>query len=229
MKILILTFILLMYNTSVFSKVSEETLFGQTYIFKGPYDSLMQGGGDCFSGGILCIHGAEQFSRNVFQNQRPVVLKVFNKKTGPLLKNRVLSKKLDKTLTSLYKEVASEFRGKVDFLSIDISHYENHGVIKNIVSQLGGGVFSLPFFLFFKQNELMIPPLVFPHFFGMPPQSMIDKIKDDFILYIKKRFFLKEQSTLEKIEQLSKKVSRLLSGLQNISKNEVKAYQLSKK
>ena len=204
------------------ARVTQESLFGQTFIFKGPYDSIMLSNqkGAGIDGYVSQIDGAEQFSRDVFNNHRPVVVKVFNKNS---------SSKPSPAFESVYKEVSEEFSGKVDFVSIDISGDENMGIIVDLISQIGGGSFDLPFFLLFKQNELLVPPVVFPRVLGDPTKDLINRIKSDFIKHINNRFFLSKRSTWEKVGQLSEKVGRLLSCLQHVSEKELKACKISNK
>jgi hypothetical protein len=212
-------FILISGFRFCFPYVSEEPLFGQTFIFKGVYDSVMSDRCIVPQDKVVLLNGMGQFVRYVLQNERPVVIKIFRGGFRDLL------------VESVCQDAAKEFSKQVSFFAIDIAEHENSAIIQRLMGQVGVVSISVPFFLFFKQQELMLPPVVFPPMYGIVEKEIKERVREDFFQHIRRQFFLGQQavSTLDKIGKLSEKVSQWLTGFRNVSCKEVKAYHLSKK
>lgn len=207
--------------------VQEECLFGQTFVFNGAYDAVMGSdqGLTNFSGKqILFVRGANQFHNMVLKNARPVVVKVFSKQAPPTV--------------DFFHEVAGELSKKVNCVAMDLSVDENFGIIRQIMMRLGVRSLKLPFFLLFDRSELILPIRVLPPIYHFTAPARKEEIKREFIDYIEKRLLKdynavsrskvrssQKLSTLDKIEKLSEKMSRWLSGVRRASKNEINGYK----
>jgi hypothetical protein len=184
--------------------------------------------------------GAHQFLQMVLDNERPVVVNFFTDKNS-------------KQVCEFYQDVVktSKMQEKICFVALDVSSAENVEIMERIVEQLHIGSLQMPFFLFFKQKTLMLPPFV-ASFMAQD----VTKLKRDLVTYIEKQFLLSNEvvknslsltptvalrdvstqdvlrhcsvpTTFEKFCQLSEKVNQWLTGLRTVSRQEVRALQFA--
>ncbi|MCK4517406.1 hypothetical protein KAT92_01410 [Candidatus Babeliales bacterium] len=171
-------------------------------------------------GRVLSLVGAGQFYQKVLKNKKPVVVKIFSKNGSD---------------NSFYNEVARSFKGRVDFVSMDVAC--NQGSIKAIMTQLRIVQANMPLFLFFRNRTLLLPPengissaqklktVINQRFFSQKQVLVGDENSD---LLEESRLSGQGDSTLERLKEISNKLKRSLSGIQDVSK-EVQAYRYSKR
>ena len=171
-------------------------------------------------GRVLSLVGAGQFYQKVLRSKKPVVVKVFAKNGAD---------------SSLYHQVAKGFKGRVDFVSMDVARNKN--TIRAIMAQLRIVQVNLPLFLFFRNRTLLLPPangvsseqalttVIEQRFFSQKQTFVGDEMVEHLEV---SRLPGQEDSTFEKLKQISDKLERSLSGLQDVSK-EVQVYKYSKR
>jgi len=219
MKKNVVLFFLLLSEMAVFPYVPQEWLFETTFV-EGPMHRIAcvaSNGGPLYSTEV--VSGRLQFTQRVLRGDVPVVLHVYSKSEHPVVR-------------FVYRYAAQEFKGKVSFVTIDIDKRENFAIIRDLMVPLGVSTITVPFFLFFDNRSLVLPPVVFPPFTRSLSSDALKNIKNNFINQIRSQFFLgkkAENSTLNKMAVLSKKMNRWLGGFQHISKKDLKAYHLSRR
>lgn len=190
---------------------------------------------------VKIIEGPTQFYREVLENKKPVVVKVFSQGSGFFVH-------------SMYHHVAESFQGKISFVSMDIS--QNEEIIRAIMMRLRLLQVNLPIFLLFKNRTLVLPlvtgvtsgdtliNIIKRQFFAQEEQSEQDAssslaikpghIKSDIVLdkpkdAVKEREKEKtDESTWDKLKEIGEKIKKSLFGLQDLSK-EVSAYRNSRR
>lgn len=163
------------------------------------------------SGQIMSISQEDAFYREVVQNKKPVVAKVF---TGVE----------DRYSQAVYREVADRFRDGVVFTKMKIA--DVMGVVRQIMVQLGISQVSLPLFLFFKQGSLILPVVAG----ALTKESLVAQVKKKFFsshVRLKTIPFDNRRKREKQFGDFGEKLHSWLLSWQNIAR-EVKAYQLSR-